>query len=83
MMNMQIIIASILFLAAGISNVTSMPGPIDPGLQRVVAEKNGMGVVVSYPCFPRRNHYNCILTRTRQNQQRIVPYPPHRLALFL
>ncbi|KAJ3983741.1 hypothetical protein F5890DRAFT_149186 [Lentinula detonsa] len=49
MMITQVIITAIFFLAAGISNATPMPepAPLDPGLQRVVAQKNGMGVVDS------------------------------------
>ncbi|KAJ4487227.1 hypothetical protein C8J55DRAFT_507317 [Lentinula edodes] len=47
----QVIIVFFLFFAAGISNATPMPAPapapIDPGLQRVVAQKNSMGVANS------------------------------------
>ncbi|KAF8829376.1 hypothetical protein HHX47_DHR3001208 [Lentinula edodes] len=45
----QVIIVFFLFFAAGIINATPMPAPapIDPGLQRVVAQKNSMGVANS------------------------------------
>ncbi|KAJ3720069.1 hypothetical protein C8R42DRAFT_722730 [Lentinula raphanica] len=49
MLMTRMITLSVIVLAAGISKATPTPEPvpIDPGLQRVVAEKNGMGVVVS------------------------------------
>ncbi|KAJ3833873.1 hypothetical protein F5878DRAFT_665261 [Lentinula raphanica] len=49
MLMTRMITLSVIVLAAGISKATPTPEPvpIDPGLQRVVAEKNGMGVVNS------------------------------------